>query len=172
MSARRARRADTDEIVRLAAGMFTEINTQSPGADWHRAARDAVHRRVDDDLFVFVIDHPDRPSQLIALAAGIITDRLPTMRNPSGRVGYVQWGATDPDWRRRGFAREVMIALLARFDADQIAMDELHTSPDARGLYTSLDFTEAPHPSLRRYPPRERVERSGVGFASDGPCTP
>jgi len=152
VSARRARRADTDEIVRLAAGMFTEINTQPPGADWHRAARDAVHRRVDDDLFVFVIDHPDRPSQLIALAAGIITDRLPTMRNPGGRVGYVQWGATDPDWRRRGFAREVMIALLARFDADQIAMDELHTSPDARGLYTSLDFTEAPHPSLRRYP--------------------
>ncbi len=45
-----------------------------------------------------------------------------------------------------------MIALLARFDADEVAMDELHISPDARGLYTSLDFTETPHPSLRRYP--------------------
>ncbi len=68
------------------------------------------------------------------------------MRNPSGRAGYVQWVATDPDWRCRGFAREVMIALLARFDADEVAMDELHISPDARGLYTSLDFTETPHP--------------------------
>lgn len=152
MNVRRARRADTDEIVRLAAGMFTEINTQEPSADWHHAARDALHRRVEDDLLVFVVDHPQRAGQLIALAAGIIANRLPTTRNPRGRVGYVQWVATDPAWRRHGFARQAMIALLAWFDADRVAMDELHTSPDARDLYISLGFTETPHPSLRRYP--------------------
>lgn len=149
--ARRATSADTDEIVRLATGLFTEINQQPPGEAWHHAAVQAVRLRADNDLIVFVIDAPDRAGGLIALAAGLVTDRLPTTRNPGGRVGYVQWVATDPGWRRHGLAREVTGALLSWFDTAGVGMTELHTSRDAHDLYLSLGFTDTTHPSMRRH---------------------
>lgn len=128
-SARPAHRGDTDEIVRLAEGMFAELNARAPGASWREAAREAVHDRVGDDLAAFVVDHPEHPGRLIALAAGIITRRLPTTRSPSGRVGYVQWVATDCDWRRRGFARVAITALLGWFDSKEVGMGRAAHQP-------------------------------------------
>lgn len=152
MSARPANGRDVDEIVRLAAAMFAELYDSEPAHEWHQDARNAITRRLTDDLAVFVVDHPRLPGRLVALAIGMIVERLPSPRTLSGRVGYVQWVATDPDWRRRGLAREAMVALLAWFDTAQVPVDELHTSADAHHLYTQLGFTEVAHPSLRRRP--------------------
>ena len=154
MNARSAGGNDTDEIVRLAADMFAGFGHGDPSTDWHEAARKAVARRLGEDLVVFVVDDPTQSGRLAALAAGMIVERLPAPHNLSGHVGHVQWVATDPTQRRRGLAREAMVALLAWFDAADVPVAELHTSPDAHRLYTSLGFTEVPHPSLRRRPER------------------
>lgn len=150
MSARTALSSDTEEIVRLAADMFASFGRGTPSTDWYQAARAAVARRLDEDLVVFVVDDPTQPGRLAALAAGMTAERLPGPHNLDGRVGYVQWVATDPAWRRHGLAREAMVALLAWFDAAQVRLNELHTSADAHHLYASLGFVEVPHPSLRR----------------------
>ena len=152
MNPRTAQGSDIEEIVRLAADMFASFGHDGPSADWHEAAREAVQRRLDEDLVVFVVDDPTQPGRLAAVAVGMIVDRLPAPHNLSGRVGYVQWVATDPAWHRHGLAREAMLALLGRFDAAQVPVAELHTSPGAHRLYSSLGFTEVPYPSLRRRP--------------------
>ncbi len=90
----------------------------------------------------------DRPGQLIAAAAGVINQRLPGPRNPSGRVGYVQWVATEPEFRRQGLARQVMQGILAWFAEQQISVVELHATADGEPLYRSLGFDEPPNPQL------------------------
>ncbi len=82
----------------------------------------------------------------------MVVDRLPAPHNLSGRVGYMQWAATDPAWHRHGLAREAMLALLGWFDAVHLPVTELHTGTDAHHLYTSLGFAQVPHPSMRRRP--------------------
>lgn len=110
--------------------MFAGLGHHEPIIDCRRAARDAVTRRLGDDVVAFVVNHPHAPGRLAALAAGSVADRLPVPGNPSGRIGYVQWVTTDTGWRRRGLAREVTATLLDWFDSAQVLVTELHTSAD------------------------------------------
>ncbi|MYR91451.1 GNAT family N-acetyltransferase, partial [Streptomyces sp. SID685] len=63
--------------------------------------------------------------------------------------GYVFSVATDPDARRRGYARACMDELLAWFRARGAGHVLLTASPDAQPLYESLGFTRDPDPSMR-----------------------
>jgi GNAT superfamily N-acetyltransferase len=97
----------------------------------------------------FVVDHPDGGGGLIASAAGSITQWLPTVFNADGRYGYVQWVATDPEFRRRGNSRAVMVALLNWFRTQHVAFVDLRATPEAEALYRSLGFTDVDTPLLR-----------------------
>jgi ribosomal protein S18 acetylase RimI-like enzyme len=87
---------------------------------------------------------------LAASGAGTISTRLPSPNNPTARVGYIQWVATDPDARRRGHAREVMAALLDWYDERQVVVVELHATTDGEPLYRSLGFGVEGGIALRR----------------------
>ncbi len=63
MSARTAQSSDTEEIVRLAGDMFAGFGHDGPSAEWTEAAREAVQRRLDEDLVVFVVFVVDDPTQ-------------------------------------------------------------------------------------------------------------
>ncbi len=90
----------------------------------------------------------DEPGHLVAAGAGVINQRLPGPRNPTGRVGYIQWVATDPAFRRQGLARQVMQSILAWFAEQQITVVELHATADGEPLYRSLGFAAPPNPQL------------------------
>ena len=66
--------------------------------------------------------------------------RFPTVGQPDGRVGYVQWMSTDPAYRRQGLGRGVLRALLAWFEGGGIDNVELHASPDGAPLYKAEGF--------------------------------
>jgi ribosomal protein S18 acetylase RimI-like enzyme len=69
--------------------------------------------------------------------------------NADGRYGYVQWVATDPEFRRRGHSRAVMVALLDWFRVNGVALVDLRATTDAEILYRSLGFTDVDTPTLR-----------------------
>lgn len=150
---RSATSSDADEIVRLASVMFTDAGMDASDATWRNAAFEGLHRRLGRDLRVFVVEHPDRPGTLISQTAGIISERLPDPSNIGGQAGYVLWTVTDREWRSRGLASKVMVALLDWFDSEKVPGVELHTTAEGRPLYTSLGFSEGMFPGLRRVNP-------------------
>ncbi len=122
------------------------LDTSAP--EWQEAGRQVTRRRLGSgDMAACVIDS-DEPGHLLAAGAGVINQRLPGPRNPTGRVGYIQWVATEPAFRRQGFARQVMQGVLAWFAEQQITVIELHATPDGEPLYRSLGFTTPPNPQL------------------------
>lgn len=150
MEPRFARVEDAVEIVRLAAVMFESMGMDLSDTTWEEAGRRHVRERLGADLAVFVVDHPLEAGRLVASAAGTITSRLPTPGSPVGLAGYVQWVCTDPDHRGRGLARRAMTSLLAWYEAQEVPAVELHATPTAEALYTSMGFTDSGPRALRR----------------------
>lgn len=102
----------------------------------------------DGDFAAFVVDHPDRPGALAALVVGTVDYRIGKAANPHGLAGYVFSVATDPDARRRGYARACMDELLAWFRERGAGQVMLTASPEAEPLYVSLGFVHKPDPTM------------------------
>ena len=143
LKARPATVEDAVEIVRLARLMFESMGAANAGDEsWQAEGRRHVRDRLDRDLAVFVVDHPEGRGRLVASAAGTIATRLPGPGNPTARIGYIQWVATEPAFRRQGLARAVMTSLLDWYEDRNVAAVELHATSDAESLYRSLGFWE------------------------------
>ena len=149
--ARRANAADAPEVVRLACVMFASMGLSDPGDEWREMAARHFAGRVSVDAIGAVVDHPEVPRRLVASGVVTISTRLPTPTNPSGRCGYVQWVATDGEFRGKGFARAVMTTLLDCLDERDVAAVELHATDLGEPLYRALGFWEGSGaPALRR----------------------
>lgn len=154
-AARRAVPGDEHEIIRLRNEMRRAVwpdSVDDPGYDviaagvvlgW-LAEGDAAHTAA------FVLDAPDGSGGLAASVIGAIDQRLPGARNPSGLSGYVYGVSTDPRYRRRGYSRIAMTALLDWYQEQKVTRIELHASEFGEGLYRELGFTEPGGVALTR----------------------
>jgi GNAT superfamily N-acetyltransferase len=160
---RRAVPEDAEEVLRLRQVMIDalgglggapEKNAAAVGAstEWHAESLPTIRGKLadpDGDFAAFVVDHPDRPGALAALVAGTIEYRIGRAGNPHGSVGHVFSVATDPDARRRGYARASMETLLDWFRERRVAQVDLNASAEAEPLYATLGFVRKPDPSMR-----------------------
>ncbi|MET9448599.1 GNAT family N-acetyltransferase [Streptomyces cinerochromogenes] len=151
---RRARPGDAAEVLRLRQVMIDSLWSAggSGSTEWHAQSLPTLRERLaeeDGDFAAFVVEHPGRPGALAALVAGTVEYRIGKAGNPRGRVGHVFSVATDPDARRRGYARACMEELLDWFRARGVGHVLLNASPEAEPLYASLGFTRDPDPSMR-----------------------
>ncbi len=141
---------DIDEIIRLREVMlsdFFEVKEQG----WKATMAALLERRLGEDeptMGIIVVDAPDG-SGMAACAVGTISERLPGPHNPSGRYGWIFNVVTDPQWRRRGYSRACMDALLAWFGEREVHVLELLASESGQGLYEQLGFTVSPEPAMR-----------------------
>ncbi len=105
---RRGTTEDAGEVLRLRQVMIDSLSGPDAGdTEWHVEGLPALRARPaepDGDFAAFVVDHPERPGAL-ALVAGTLDHRIGKAGNPRGIGGYVFSVATDPDARRRGYAR-------------------------------------------------------------------
>ncbi|MER5209241.1 GNAT family N-acetyltransferase [Streptomyces sp. NPDC002838] len=150
---RRAGPEDAEEVLRLRQVMIDSMD-RPDAADtaWHAESLPALRGRLaepDGDFAAFVVDHPERPGSLAALVAGTLEYRIGRAGNPRGRDGYVFSVATDPEVRRRGYARACMEELLQWFRERGAGKIDLHASAEAVPLYASLGFVHKPDPSMR-----------------------
>jgi GNAT superfamily N-acetyltransferase len=149
---RRATPDDAPELMRLRKVMLAGIPGVDDATDGPWVAEgEAVFRRQladpADRLAAFVVDRPDADG-LAACVVGAIDERLPNPVDGPYR-GYVYNVATDPAYRRRGYSRACMAALLQWYDRRGLRVVFLHASPDGLPLYTSLGFTLLDDPAMR-----------------------
>ena len=147
---RRAAPDDAAELLRLRQVMIDSMPGSDPATDWHAESLPALRERLtsDEDFGAFVVDHPERPGALAALVVGTVDYRIGKAENPRGKAGFVFSVATDPDARRRGYARACMEELLQWFRERGAGQVLLTASPDAESLYASLGFTRKPDPMM------------------------
>ncbi|MFG2315021.1 MULTISPECIES: GNAT family N-acetyltransferase [Streptomyces] len=150
---RRAVVEDAQEVLRLRQVMIDSVH---PGAstEWQAESLSALRSRLADpegSFAAFVVDHPERPDALAALVVGTLEYRIGGPGRPGGLLGYVFSVATDPDARRRGYARACMDELLEWFRERGAGHVMLTASPDAEPLYASMGFTRDTTPSMRLY---------------------
>lgn len=166
ISVRRAVPTDAPELLRLRAVMLAETGPKPEPGPWQDAALRTMAQRLagsGDRFAAFVVDAPDRPGWLAACAVGLIESRLPAPHNPSGEFGYVLNVATDPGYRRRGYSRACMRAVLAWYERRGVSRVDLRASAAGEPLYRSLGFEHLPEPTLRWMPPT-RSTRRGADF--------
>jgi len=147
---RRAAPDDAAELLRLRQVMIDSMAGSDPGTDWHAESLPTLRERLasDEDFGAFVVDHPERPGALAALVVGTVDYRIGKAGDPHGKVGFVFSVATDPDARRRGYARACMDELLAWFRERGARRVHLTASTEAAPLYASLGFVPKPDPLM------------------------
>ncbi|WP_369169047.1 GNAT family N-acetyltransferase [Streptomyces sp. R28] len=151
---RRALPDDAAEVLRLRQVMIDSMASDAGPTDWHAQSLPILRGRLaqpDGDFGAYVVDHPDRPGALAALVVGTLEYRIGRAGHPHGLIGYVFSVATDPDARRRGYARACMEELLDWFRERGAGHVMLTASADAEPLYASLGFTRDTDPSMRLY---------------------
>jgi ribosomal protein S18 acetylase RimI-like enzyme len=149
--ARRAKPDDAEELMRLRMVMLAGMPGATPPepGPWLEAGADVLRRRLADPaerLAAFVVDSPDG---LAACVVGAIDERLPGPGGASRWRGYVYNVATDPAYRRRGFSRACVRALLSWFAERGVEVVDLRASPDGEPLYASLGFVRTNDPAMR-----------------------
>ncbi|MGW0835442.1 GNAT family N-acetyltransferase [Streptomyces prunicolor] len=147
---RRAAPDDATELLRLRQVMIDSMAGSDPGTDWQAQSLPTLRERLasDEDFGAFVVDHPERPGALAALVVGTVDYRIGKAGDPHGKVGFVFSVATDPDARRRGYARACMDELLAWFRERGARRVHLTASTEAEPLYASLGFVPKPDPLM------------------------
>lgn len=149
---RMATLADLTEVLRLRDLMHSGFDTPpaEDKADWREPARAMLTERLSadrPDIGVFVID-ADEPGTLASCAVGLLQQRNPGPRDPTGLTGYVSNVCTDVRYRRRGCSRACMVALLDWFRDRGAGRADLRSSAQAEPMYTALGFRRTDDPSM------------------------
>ena len=155
---RRAVPGDEEEIQRLRHQMALDVfGTEPPPLDdpIHVAAvkkvRAWLEAGAEATTACFVIDAPDDDEGLAASAIGAIDERLPSGRNPAGRSGYIYGVCTEKRYRRRGYSRLVLQALIDWYAEQGVPRIELHASEFGEALYRELGFADTGGVPLTRW---------------------
>jgi GNAT superfamily N-acetyltransferase len=137
---RRAALADLDVIVRHRRRMFEDMGHTNTNlldlADGR--AREWLRLRLENDTYLgwFAVVE-DR----IVSGVGLwLMDWIPGPRNVAGLKAYVLNVYTEPEFRRKGIAKQLMLALLDWCRAHGYPGAVLHASDDGRSLYELLGF--------------------------------
>jgi len=149
---RRATAQDVPALVSLRSLMFSSMGSDVGGQDaqWRDAAAGWFRLQLDrpEQFAGFVMEHP--VDGVVCAALGSCDVRAPGPHDLSGTRGHVFNISTQPDHRRRGYARACLTALLTWFDTDTgVSVVHLSATPEGSGMYTSAGFREARFPSMR-----------------------
>lgn len=142
--------ADIDIIARHRAAMFRDMGAAAPELTEEIAAvtRAYLTEAMPRGEYIGWLASPAGEPHSVVAGAGVQLRRvLPFPRRPpsppgvaAGRQGIVVNVYTETPFRRRGVAREVMVAVLAWARAQKLDSLVLHAAPEGRRLYESLGF--------------------------------
>ena len=150
MKPRPARPSDIPELVRLRAEMIVNLNG-APGQtdeEWWPLTHAWFRQRLDSSRWAFRVIDGDHV--LHAVGAAWLTEHLPSHDSPSGVRGYIGFMFTEPDARRRGYARLILQDLLAWLARQGLSRLELNASVEGIDLYRSAGFIDDPYVAMYR----------------------
>jgi ribosomal protein S18 acetylase RimI-like enzyme len=148
---RRAGVADAEELTRLRSVMWAGMDGIAPEpGPWQPACVARFREVLDgDEWAAFVVDRPE--GGLASCAVGAIERRLPSPQNLTGETGHIFNVATDVEFRRRGYSRACLTALLEWYADRRVPRVELNASPHGEPLYVQLGFARPALPAMRRW---------------------
>jgi GNAT superfamily N-acetyltransferase len=147
---RAATLADIDALTRHRLGMFTDMGTtfDAPAIDrmfraWLRDMMPA------GEYLAWVCEAGPvgtAEGAVIVAGAGITLLKWPPGPSPlrSERIAFVYNVYTEPPHRKRGLARRLMETIHAWCAEHGVAAVALNAAPDARHLYESMGYNDAP----------------------------
>ncbi|MFG3014207.1 GNAT family N-acetyltransferase [Streptomyces cinerochromogenes] len=155
-TARRATPDDADGITRLRSEL---ILSQPLDPAWLALCQEQLAERLQPggDARAYVVDVPG--AGLVTCALALVSPVLPAPRYPKGLAARVQAVATRPGYRRRGYAKAALTALLGDLEQEGVTLFELHASDESRNLYEALGFSSDPALMRRTAVPRSPGER-------------
>ena len=115
-----------------------EAMGDAPTDEWRQRCDLAFARRLGTDTFVaFVVEEQ---AAVVSGGAGWLEEHLPAPYQLDGRRGVIASMSTDPEHRRRGHGRQVMMALMGWFEEQGVPRVDLRATPDGQPLYESFGF--------------------------------
>lgn len=137
---RQASAADAEELLRLWHAMWADFGFTTSSDAWEDEFRLFFLANIGTDTYrVLVADHPVG-SGLVACGIGVITQVTPAHWLTTGKLGYLQWFYTAPDFRRQGVAGRIVRQLQDWLLENGVHRAHLHASPDAEQTYKGLGF--------------------------------
>lgn len=121
---------------------------EAPGADYLAAARQDIRPEIERGAHIAFLAEGD--GQVVACAILIWWTMLPNLQSLHRKRGYVSSVYTDPAWRRRGIARQLMEQLIAR--AQEMGIDRLVLWASDMGRPLYLDQGFEPSRALELHP--------------------
>jgi GNAT superfamily N-acetyltransferase len=118
--------------------MHLAMGSASLPDGWRIACEDALRRRLAVDDFVAYGVEVD--GRLVSCGAGWLEEHLPSPGQYDGRRGHIASMSTEPEWKRRGYARQVFTALMEWFDEQGVPRVDLRATEDGRSLYEAFGF--------------------------------
>ena len=138
---RDATEPDFLEVFRVAECMWSEMALPDANSIWRKNAVPRLKEELGTgNAKLLVADHPETAGELVAIGMGVIWNRIPTYWDPNGKLGYVQWFYTAPEYRRMGLASEMLQSILDWFKANDVGRANLHGSEDALSVYKAAGF--------------------------------
>ncbi|HZJ55946.1 MAG TPA: GNAT family N-acetyltransferase [Myxococcaceae bacterium] len=145
---REAGAVDLPELIRLRLALLSTFGPVDHPDALAEATAGYLERAMSDGSFLAVVAEVD--GRLVASSGLCVLRRLPLADNPGGLEGYILNMYTEPTWRRRGLARDILRQLLALGKQRGLARVWLHATADGRALYEAEGFTGNPTALERR----------------------
>lgn len=134
---RRATVDDAPDLTRLRGVMHASMG-DAPTDEWAAVCTEAFARRLATDTFrAYLVEDGGRA---VCSGAGWLEEHLPSPYLLSGTRGHIASMSTDPEHRRKGYARQVFAALLDWFGELDVRRVDLRATEDGRPLYEDFGF--------------------------------
>lgn len=86
-----------------------------------------------------------------AIAGMTLRTQPGSIKNPSGRWGYLMLVYTKPQYRKRGLSGQVVQRLIATAKEQGVTALELHATPEGEPVYVREGFIHFNEPTYRMY---------------------
>jgi GNAT superfamily N-acetyltransferase len=145
---RRASLDDLDALVHHRVAMFTDMGVVVDVAALDRAFRQWLRAAMPTGDYVAWLCET-ATGEIVAGGGASLLPWPPGPRPAAGtRLAFVYNVYTEPAHRKRGLARSLMEAIHAWCAGQGIAAMALNAATDARPLYESMGYFEAPSPMM------------------------
>jgi len=142
---------DLDALVHHRVAMFTDMGVTMDGAALSRVYRAWLQQMLPAGEYrAWVAETADGPEGDVVAGGGILV--LPWPPGPQSLAGkslaFVYNIYTEPAHRKRGLARSLMETIHAWCASEGIPALALNAAADARHLYESMGYFDAPSPMM------------------------
>ena len=134
---------DVAELVRLRRLMFDSMGIDTTDTRWEDVARSTIAKEIlEGRMIAAVVSNPETDRELIASGIVQFEARLPSPENAAAKKAHLSSMSTDPHWRKRGYANDVLELLISECRNRGVGVVSLYATADGRPLYERAGFRE------------------------------